>query len=133
MPPTILIIEEHDLLRQALQTWLQVMFSDCYVVEATNVTEAINLSSTFPPQVVLVDMETSNGAGIKIIDRIKEAIPNVPVAILTSYGPGTFPTRAVAGASAHISKTAICSQLKAALTDLLQPTKSEPKAQKGGL
>ena len=133
MSATILIIEEHNLLREALQTWLKVTFSDCYVIEAANITEAVTLSYTFPPQVVLVDLETSNGAGSEIVNRIKRAIPGALVVILTSYGAGTFPSRVVAGASAHILKTAICSQLKAVLTELLSAIKSEPQTQKGGV
>lgn len=123
MPSTILIIEENDLLRQALHAWLQVMFPECYIIEAVNEEEALAISQIISWNLALIDIETSNGNnGLKTVSEIRRADPNASVAVLTSY-PETFQVSPLASVSAYIPKHKIISELKTVLTGLLYPQK----------
>ena len=120
MPVTILIIESRASLRRALRNWLEVMFAECYVLEATDMAEAITTAQAGLPQVVIVDLGFPNASDLEAIAQLKALVPVTQIVILANYEDQIYRNLVtVHGASAYIAKNALLNQLQPTLTALL--------------
>ena len=120
MPVTILIIESRASLRRALRNWLEVMFAECRVLEATDMAEAITTAQAGLPQVVIVDLGFPNASDLEAIAQLKALVPVTQIVILANYEDQIYRNLVtVYGASAYITKNALLNQLQPTLTALL--------------
>ena len=92
---TVLIVDDHAVVRQGLRTFLELQDDRSFpdpsppievVGEASNGLEAIDLARRFQPDVVLLDLVMPEMDGIQATPRIMETSPHSRVIILTSFG-----------------------------------------------
>ena len=122
MPITILIVEDHDLVRKALGEWVAAKFPGCHVIEATRGEEAIALAQVSSPHVVIMDLDLPGMSGLQATARIKAMIPATQVVILSLHDDKAHRARATrAGANAYVFKGRITSDLQPMLAALLPP------------
>ena len=120
MTTTILIVEDHDVVRRSLRDWLQVEFPQCRVIEAATGEEAIALTRVESPRLVVMDISLPGMSGIEATRRIKAALPSTQVVMLTIHEDDTHRADATtAGASAYVTKRAMQTQLMPTLAALL--------------
>jgi len=120
MNPTVLIVEDHDAVRAALRDWLSVVFQDWGFLEAKSGEEAVDLARRNSPDVILMDIGLPGMNGIEATRRIKAAVPQAQVVMLTIHeAPEYQADAAAAGASAYILKRHMHSELIPALQRLL--------------
>lgn len=81
-PIRVLMVDDHPIFRDGLRTALQVDSIEL-VGEATNGTEAVELTGAVSPDVVLMDLQMPGGSGIDATRAITTAHPDVGVLILT--------------------------------------------------
>jgi DNA-binding NarL/FixJ family response regulator len=117
---TILIVEDHDALRDSLRRWLSSTFPDCTFFEAGSGEEAVAMASSHLPNIVLMDIGLPKMSGIEATRLIKKAVPNIKVVILTIHDVVDYKTDALAaGAIAYIPKHAMHTELIPVVTKLL--------------
>jgi DNA-binding NarL/FixJ family response regulator len=117
---TILIVEDHDALRDSLRKWLSSIFPDCNFIDAKSGEEAIKLASSHLPDIVLMDIGLPKMSGIEATRYILKAVPKTHVVILTIHDVADYKTDAsAAGAVAYIPKHAMHSELIPVMTKLL--------------
>lgn len=81
----VLIIEDHDMVRQGLKVLLQ-NFDDFEIVgDTSNAEVGIDLCRKQQPHVVLMDLIMPGMGGIKGMGIIREQFPDIQVIALTSY------------------------------------------------
>jgi DNA-binding NarL/FixJ family response regulator len=120
MPETILIVEDHDVVRMALRRWLEATLPEYFIAEVPRAEDAIALVRANPPRIIIMDISLSGMNGIEATRRIKEAAPSVHVVILTIHEDDAYRAdAAAAGASAYIPKRRTQSELLSTLTGLL--------------
>lgn len=120
MTKTILIVDDHDTVRQALARWLEIVFKDCLILPTTTGEEAVAIARDTPPQVIVMDFSLPAMNGAEATRCIKEVTPAVPVVILTIHDSAAYRADAAdAGASAYILKEDIQTQLVPTLKALL--------------
>lgn len=120
MPATILIVENHDAMRQALRDWLEAIFPRSHMMEAVCQEEAIALVSSASPQLVIMDIDIPGGNGLQMTQQIKNISPPVKILVVSSYDDAIYRAKAIAnGASAYVPKKAILTELIPALNSLL--------------
>lgn len=125
MCPTIMIVEDHDAVRAALCDWLGAAFPNCIVIEAKSGEEAVDLALAQPPDVVLMDISLPGMNGIGATRRIKAAVPQTQVVMLTIHEAPEYQADAMAaGASAYIVKRHMHTELIPTLSKLLSQTSS---------
>jgi DNA-binding NarL/FixJ family response regulator len=80
-----LLVEDHAVFRQALAAMLEEHTDLEKTVQAGSFPEARRISGPLSGEVdlVLVDLDLPNGEGIRLIDYLHEAEPDVPVLALT--------------------------------------------------
>lgn len=104
-PITVLVVDDHDLLREGVTGALS-HFEDLEIVgEAATAQAAVDLAVGLTPDVVVMDLVMPGGSGIDAIRKIKAAAPSVQVLALTSFTDSTLVRQAIeAGATSFLFK-----------------------------
>src|SRR5256885_15621507 len=82
---TVLLADDHPVVRQGLRTFLEVQPDIAVVGEAATGAEAVARARDLLPDVVLLDLVMPDGGGIEAAGGIREASPETRVIVLTSY------------------------------------------------
>jgi NarL family two-component system response regulator LiaR len=83
---TILIVDDHLLVRQGVRAFLDTQKDLNVMAEAGSGEEAVRLAAQHVPDVVLMDLVMPGGIdGVEATRRLKNASPRTQVVVLTSY------------------------------------------------
>ena len=127
MSPHILIVEDHQGVRQSLREWLELSFPDYQLLEAKSGEEAITVAQTMSPCLVIMDIGLPGMSGIEAAQGIKAAVPATRVVMLTIYDDEAHRSGAVAaGVSAYVPKRKVQTELLPVLTRLLAEDNANP-------
>ncbi len=112
MPIRILIADDHGVLRAGLRVLLNAEPDMQVVGEAATGRETLRLASELRPDVVLLDLSMPDLGGIEVTRRIKTALPDTRVLILTVHEDERMLREAIrAGAAGYIVKRAVEAEL----------------------
>jgi DNA-binding NarL/FixJ family response regulator len=115
-PLTLLVVDDHEVVRQGLVALLGRRPGFQVVAEAGTVAEAIDAAQRFRPDLVIMDVRLPDGSGIEACREIRAELPDTRVVILTSYPDEEAVLSAiVAGASGYLLKQVRARDLVAAL------------------
>jgi len=107
MPISVVIADDHSLVRQGLRRYLE-MAGDIEVLgEASNGSEVLRMidNGTGEPDIVLLDIRMPEMDGLETARRIRIRHPKVGIIILTAYDDRQFVVEAVrAGARGYVLK-----------------------------
>jgi len=81
----VLIVDDHQVVREGLQRMLKLEEDIQVVGEATNVEEALTQAELLSPDIVLMDIKMPERDGIEATRRLKEKQPACKVIMLTLY------------------------------------------------
>jgi DNA-binding NarL/FixJ family response regulator len=84
-PVTLLIVDDHEMVRAGLRTLLREAPGIDLVGEADGAASALEALHRIKPAVVLLDLRLGDGSGVDVCRDIKKRWPEVRVLILTSY------------------------------------------------
>ena len=84
-PITILLADDHEVVRQGVRALLEVHPEFDVVGEAKNGAEAVEMVEEFVPDVVLMDLIMPGMDGVEATRRIKNVSPRTQIVVLTSY------------------------------------------------
>lgn len=101
----LLVADDHAIVRSGLKQ-LFAMASDIEVVgEAANGVEAMQLLGRLQCDLLLLDLTMPGSSGVKLITRIHEQYPNLPILVLSMYDELQVAKRVLrAGASGFVTK-----------------------------
>ena len=103
----ILIVDDHALIRRGLADLLRYEKDLAVVGEASDGEAAVTAATELKPDVVVMDLMMPVMDGVEATRRIKEALPDTKILILTTFGTSVDVARAIAaGASGAIMKDA---------------------------
>ena len=102
---TILIVDDHAIVRHGLRTFFETQPDLLVVQEAGSGEAAINLATELIPDVVLMDLVMPGIGGIEAIRQIKQISPQSQIVALSSYHDDEFIFPALhAGALSYVLK-----------------------------
>ncbi len=84
-PISVLIVDDHPLIRQGVRAFFDTQADINVVGEASSGMEAVALCAKFGPDVVLLDLLMPGMDGIECTREIKRLCPRTHVVILTSF------------------------------------------------
>jgi DNA-binding NarL/FixJ family response regulator len=109
---TVLVVDDHPVVRGGLVGWLDAQPDLAVVGEAGDGQEALSRVAETTPDVVLMDLRMPRMDGVAAIERLAVTHPAVRVLVLTTYDTDADIVRAVeAGASGYLLKDAPLPQL----------------------
>lgn len=115
-PLTLLIVDDHEVVRQGLVALLGRRPEFHVVAEAGTVAEAVAAARKFQPDLVVMDVRLPDGSGVEACREIRAEYPATRVVMLTSYPDEDAVLSAiVAGASGYLLKQVRARDLVAAL------------------
>ena len=104
-PLRVLLADDHALFREGLATFLAYRDDVTVVGQASDGTEAVELATKLVPDVVLMDIDMPGLDGIEATRRIRQALPDVRVVMLTVHDDHDLLFEAVrAGAQGYLLK-----------------------------
>ena len=80
----VMIVDDHDMVRRGLATFLSGFDDLVLVGEASNAEDAVRVCGEVQPHVILMDMFLPNMEGVTLTSTIRARHPDVQVVILTS-------------------------------------------------
>lgn len=104
-PIRVLVVEDHNVVRQGLVALLNVVEGLTVVGEAADGLEAIEQYRKHQPDVTLMDLRLPRMGGVEAIQHIRQEAPQARVIVLTTYDGDEDIYRALkAGARAYLLK-----------------------------
>ncbi len=115
-PLTLLLVDDHEVVRQGLAALLGRRDGFDIVGEAGTVAEAVDAARRFRPDLIVMDVRLPDGSGIEACREIRAELPDTRVVMLTSYPDEDAVLSAIiAGASGYLLKQVRARDLVAAL------------------
>jgi NarL family two-component system response regulator LiaR len=113
---TILIVDDHSVVRQGLVSFLELIEDIQVIGEASGGAEAVDLAHRLSPDIVLMDLVMPGMNGIEATRHICAECPNIKVIALTSFlaDEQIYPALA-AGASGYLLKDVTPTELANAI------------------
>jgi two-component system, NarL family, response regulator DevR len=131
VPPTVVVVDDHEVVRTGIRTSLEREHGACEVIgEARTAAEARALLDASSPDVAILDVVLPDGDGIQLCREFRARHPRTACVLLTSFpDPRGLLSAALAGAAAYLAKDASSTDLVATVLavargeQLLDPAK----------
>lgn len=121
MTTRILLVDDHELMRQGLRSILEREENVEIVGEASSGREAVALSRKVEPDVVVMDVGMKDLNGIDATRQIRSDLPRVRVIALSSHSDSRYVSAMLeAGASGYVLKANAYADLREALQAVRQ-------------
>lgn len=108
-PPldSVLIVDDHGLIRDGLRAILLSSFPACRIAEAGSFTEALDRLEAMPdPDLVLLDLYIPDAQRFSALEQLRVDFPSLPVVMVSgSYDRATVRDALAAGAAGFLPKT----------------------------
>ena len=107
MPTSVLLIDDHDLIRQGLSRAFERSPDFTVVGQAGTLAEGERMAHGLSPEVVVIDVRLPDGSGLDAARRLRERNEDMGIVVLTMYaGDEQLFAALEAGASAFVPKDA---------------------------
>src|ERR1700722_16505431 len=107
MTQQILIVDDHEVLREGLKSLLAKSRPDWLICgEATDGEQAIRLAQELKPDVIILDITMPRMSGLEAASRMRKMGLNIPVLIFTTHHSGRLDAEdRQAGAQVYVLKS----------------------------
>ncbi len=111
----VLVIDDHAIVREGVRRLLATI-SGIEIHEAETAQEAMTLSRSVRPDVVVLDINLDGSSGLDLLRRLKADNAGARVVMFTMHAEPSYAMRALkAGAAGYVSKSAEASELVTAV------------------
>ena len=116
----ILIVDDHDIVRDGLKQLLLRKFPDAVFGEGQNAQEALDRVNQGQWDVILLDITMPGQSGLDVLKQIKTIQPETKVLMLTMHPEKQYAVRVLkTGASGYLTKETASEQVVNAVTKVL--------------
>jgi DNA-binding NarL/FixJ family response regulator len=107
IPTTVLLVDDHDLIRDGLSMVFSAEPSTEVVGAAKTVTEALAMYAEHQPDVIVTDLQLQDGTGLDVVRSVRRQRNDTGIVVLTMHaGDDQIFAAMEAGASAFVGKDA---------------------------
>ena len=125
----ILIVDDHEIVRRGVRSTLRAERNWHVCGEAVDGRDAIQKAQELQPDVITMDISMPQMNGLDACREIRRALPSTKILMLTQYDiPEMMQQAANAGANGYVVKSAIATELVAALQRLQKEDSSASTA-----
>jgi DNA-binding NarL/FixJ family response regulator len=117
---TILIVDDHPLVRDAIKSHLEKQSDFKVIGEAANGEDAVKVAQELVPDVVIMDICMPGLDGLEATRQIKTTNPNVHILVLSMYDNSDQVLRILdAGASGYLTKSIFGEEISKAIRSIV--------------
>ncbi len=110
--PTVVLVDDHEVVRRGMQFLLDAESDLSIVGEATDGLEAVEIVKQLQPDVVVLDVVMPGLNGLEVTKRIVRESPHTKVVLLSMYDNEAFVLEALrSGAKAYVLKGSTSQEL----------------------
>ena len=121
MTVTIILVDDHTILRQGLRTLLESQPDFNVLAEANNGLEALDLVAQHKPNVLIADIMMPEMNGLELVRKVSETVPETKSIILSMHAKEAYVLEAIKnGVSAYVLKDAQVDHLVRAVRDVME-------------
>ncbi|MGI6458844.1 MAG: response regulator transcription factor [Candidatus Hydrogenedentales bacterium] len=121
MKATVLIVDDHPIVRQGLKMLINQSGDLEVRGEAENMADALTAIETVQPDIVIVDISLQGPNGIQLIEAMRQRFPAIPALVLSMHDEWLFAERALhAGARGYVMKQEATDQVVMAIHRVLK-------------
>ncbi|MFO0033695.1 MAG: response regulator transcription factor, partial [Planctomycetota bacterium] len=91
----IMLVDDHQLVRDALRSWLEKFTDFAVVAECGTGNEVLALAERQRPDIVVLDLLLPGMSGLEVLKQLREQLPEVKVICLSMESGAEFLTRAL--------------------------------------
>ncbi len=116
---SVLLVDDHNIVREGLRALLNAEGDIDIVAEAQTGREAVQLAAKHHPEVVVMDLAMPLLNGWEATRQIVKAVPSARIVVLSTYGDGEHIQQAIAaGAAAYLLKRTAAADLVRAIREV---------------
>jgi len=117
MPITILIADDHDIIREGIKSVLKPHPQYSVLAEASNGEDALEKVRELKPDILLLDISMPKVSGLDIIERVKRASGKTKIIMITVHKLGAYVLKAMRrGVNGYLNKENVAEELIPALS-----------------
>lgn len=118
--PTILIAEDHSVVRMGTAMLIREQYPDAVIREAETFDEVVDILAKGPLDLLLLDIHIPGGDNLQMVEAVKLRQPGLPILIFSAYDEQLYAIRYLkSGAQGYLKKTAPPDEIKAAIRKVL--------------
>ncbi|HWL10437.1 MAG TPA: response regulator transcription factor [Planctomicrobium sp.] len=111
-PKSILIVDDHPLVRKGMATLISFEQDLTVVGETGEMAEAVRLTETLSPDLMVIDISLKTGNGLELVKQISAQHPEVKMLVCSMHDESLFAERCLrAGAGGYLNKEAASDQV----------------------
>lgn len=111
----VLVVDDHVVVREGIRRLLASV-EGAEIHGAASAQEAIGLSQSIRPDVVVLDIDLNGASGLELLKQLKSDYAAVRIVMFTMHSDASYAMRALkAGASGYVSKSSGASELLTAV------------------
>jgi two-component system response regulator NreC len=112
----LMLVDDHDVVRTGLRSFLQTQPGFEVIAEARNGLEALEKARESLPDIILMDITMPDMDGIEATHRLKETYPDCQILVLSVHDDKQYFMKMLSvGASGYLTKHAAAEELTAAI------------------
>lgn len=116
MPITIVIADDHDVIREGMKSILGAYAEYKVVGEAGNGEEAVSKAGEHKPDILLLDISMPKRSGLDVISQVQHASPKTKIIIITVHRANIYINKALkSGVKGYLHKENVVEDLIPAL------------------
>jgi two-component system response regulator NreC len=113
---TVLIVDDHVMLRKGLRMAIEAHGDLTVVGEAGTLHEAIAEAERLKPNVITLDLSMPGPSGVASVERLRAVVPEARIVVVTMHDDPAYVRTAIAmGAAGFVNKSAADTELVAAI------------------
>lgn len=117
---SILIADDHAVVREGLKALLEDEHEFTVVGEAATGLETIRLCNNLKPEILVLDIMLEDISGLEVVRRLRQKLPKMGIVILSMYGDKQHVLEALrVGVNAYVIKKSVASELVHAIREVL--------------
>lgn len=125
----ILIVDDHPLYSDALESALDLVFFDCDIRKASNLSEALEAAeSGFDPELVMFDLKLPDVTGISGFVSLRRSLPDARILVISSLASFDLVQSLLReGAAGFLPKDTSARALRSVLAEIISGRTYVPK------
>ena len=112
----VLLVDDHDLIRQGLRHAFERADDFTVVGEASSVAEALAVATQTQPDVVLMDIRLPDGSGLDAVRKLRASNAQLGIVVLTN----AFPTGSAGWPGCQLLRPGVAGHADVGLDGLLE-------------
>jgi DNA-binding NarL/FixJ family response regulator len=116
MPTTILIADDHDIIREGIKSVIRGHARYEVIAEAGDGESALELARKHKPDILLLDISMPKVSGLDIIAQVKRASSQTKIIVISVHKMGAYVLKAMrSGVNGYLNKENVAEELMPAL------------------